>query len=84
VLASHLALPTAAAWGDRDIQTQRPEKIPSTFRGAVLDLPGANHLLKKETRLRAGLRPPEAVRAYGDDTPLADLAPLEGWLKELK
>jgi len=84
VLASHLALPAAAAWGDRDIQSLRPEKIPATFRGAVLDLPGANHLLKRETHLRAGLSPQEAIRAYGDDTPLADLSPIARWLKDLK
>jgi len=83
VMAARLALPTAAAWGDRDIQTPPPTKTPATFRGTVLELPGANHLLKRESRLGI-LRPQEAVLAYGDDTPLADLTPIATWLKTLK
>jgi len=84
VLSSHLALPAAAAWGDRDIQTPRPSKIPAAFRGVVLDLPGANHLLKQETHPRGGLLPAQAVRNYGDTAPLAELDPIARWLKDLK
>lgn len=83
-LAARIAVPTAVAYGDRDIQTRQPGTIPPTFRGVVLDLPGANHLLRRETRAVAGLTGPAAVEAYGDATPLADLAPLAEWLKALK
>jgi hypothetical protein len=81
-LASRVAVPHAAAWGDRDVQSWKP-LVPSTFRGAVLELPGANHLLKRETRPAAELSGANAASAYGDDTPMADLAPLATWLATL-
>jgi pimeloyl-ACP methyl ester carboxylesterase len=84
VLASHIALPTAMAWGDKDIQTPRPEKTPAFFRGTVLVIPDANHLLKQEPRPKTGMRPVDAVKNYGDATSLADLAPIAQWLKGLK
>lgn len=84
VLASHIALPTAVAWGDRDIQTSRPEHVPASFRGTILDIPNANHLLKQESRSKPGLRPLDAAKNYGDNAPLADLAPIAQWLKGLK
>ena len=81
--AARLAIPCAVAWGDRDIQTWRPETLPPGFQGAILELPGANHLLKRETRERTGLDGLRAATAYGDATPLADLTPLAAWLKAL-
>jgi pimeloyl-ACP methyl ester carboxylesterase len=84
VLAARLALPTAIVWGDRDIQTPRPMKVPPSFRGAVIELESTNHLLKRETRLKSTLKPAVAIGAYGDDTPLAELNPLERWLKSLR
>jgi pimeloyl-ACP methyl ester carboxylesterase len=82
-LASRVAVPLAAVWGDRDVQCWKPA-IPASFKGTVIDLPGANHLLKQESRSSEELNPALAISAYGDDTPLADLAPLAGWLKSLK
>lgn len=82
-LASRVTGPLAAAWGDRDVQCWKPV-VPTGFPGAVIDLPGANHLLKRETRALAALDPAGAVDSYGDDTPQADLGPLAAWLKSLK
>lgn len=81
LLASRLPIPCAVVWGDRDVQNPRPDKIPASFSGRVINLPGANHLLKREDRSRANLLGPEALLAYGDDTPLADLSPLAEWLR---
>lgn len=83
-LAARFAGPAAIVWGDRDVQTWRPSTVPATFPGTVLDLPEANYLLRRETRPRADLTPASAMTAYGDATPLADLAPLAAWLKGLK
>lgn len=82
LLASRVAGPLAAAWGDRDVQCWKPV-IPHGFKGAVLDLPGANHVLKLETRPVKDLNPALALSGYGDDTPLADLGPIGRWLKGL-
>lgn len=82
-LAARLAGPAAIVWGDRDVQTWRPAAAPATFPGTVLDLPEANYLLRRETRPPADLTPASAMTAYGDSTPLADLAPLAAWLKGL-
>jgi hypothetical protein len=82
-LASRVPVPLAAAWGDRDVQCWKP-KIPEDFKGTIIDLPGANHLLKRESRAAHALNPALAMEAYGDDTPMADLAPLAVWLKTLK
>lgn len=82
--AARLPVPCAVVWGDRDIQTWKPEVPPAEFKGAVIQIPEANHLLKRETRGRAGLSSVEAATAYGDSTPLADLSPLGTWLKALK
>jgi hypothetical protein len=82
VLVSKLAVPCALAWGDKDVQNPKPEKIPDSYRGRLIDLPNANHLLKREDRTLASPPGPEALLTYGDDTPLADLTPLADWLKE--
>ncbi len=82
--AQRLTIPCAVVWGDRDIQTWRPATLPAEFKGAVLEIAGANHLLKREPRSRAELSGQTAMSAYGDDTPLADLAPLALWLRLLK
>lgn len=79
-----LAVPFALVWGDRDIQTWKPEAMPVDFKGTVIQVPEANHLFKRETRARAGLAGPAAAAAYGDSTPLADLTPVATWLKQLK
>lgn len=83
-LAARLTGPAAIVWGDSDVQTWRPATVPATYHGAVIDLPGANLLLRRETRSRADLTPASAMTAYGDATPLADLTPLAAWLKGLK
>lgn len=83
-MAGRLALPCAVAWGDRDIQTWKPGEVPAGFPGAVIELPEANHLLKREPRLRKDLSGANAGSAYGDDTPMADLSPLAAWLGRLK
>ncbi|WLT30552.1 alpha/beta hydrolase [Geothrix sp. PMB-07] len=82
--AQRLPIPCAVAWGDRDVQTWKPDILPADFKGAVIEIPGANHLFKRETRAKAGLSGAEAMSTYGDSTPLADLTPLAQWLKELR
>lgn len=84
VLAARITVPCAVAWGDRDVQTWKPERIPDTFKGTVIELPEANHLLRKETRPRAELSGANAGTAYGEDTPMADLGALEAWLKKVR
>ena len=83
-LAQRLPVPCAVAWGDRDVQTWKPEAVPPGFTGAIIQVPEANHLFKRETRARASLDGRSALSAYGDDTPLADLGPLARWLEALK
>lgn len=82
--AQRLAVPFAVVWGDRDIQTWKPDGLPTDFKGVVIQIPEANHLFKRETRPRAGLSGPAAATTYGDATPMADLTPLAAWLKNLK
>lgn len=82
-LASRVLVPLALAWGDRDVQCWKPV-IPEGFKGTVIDLPGANHLLKREPRPLTALDPAMAMDSYGDDTPMADLGPLSAWLGTLK
>ena len=81
-LAARFTGVLAAAWGGRDGLCPKPDPLPP-FRGTVLELPGANHLLKRETREARTLDGPAAAETYGDDTPLADLAPLAAWLATL-
>jgi len=83
-LAQRLPVPCAVVWGDRDVQTWRPEAVPPGFNGTVLEVPEANHLFKRETRARATLDGRSALSAYGDSTPLADLGPVARWLEALK
>jgi pimeloyl-ACP methyl ester carboxylesterase len=82
--AQRLPIPCAVAWGDRDIQTWKPEVVPVEFKGTVIQIPEANHLFKRETRAKSGLSGTTAMTTYGDSTPLADLTPLAAWLKALK
>ncbi len=82
--AQRLPIPCAVVWGDRDIQTWKPEVVPPEFKGTVIQIPEANHLFKRETRAKAGLSGQEAMSTYGDSTPLADLTPVAAWLKGLK
>jgi pimeloyl-ACP methyl ester carboxylesterase len=82
--AQRLSIPCALVWGDRDVQTWKPDALPADFKGAVIQIPEANHLFKRETRDKAGLSGVTAMTTYGDSTPLADLAPLAVWLKALK
>ena len=80
-LLSRIVLPVALAWGDKDVQAWKPAVVPPTFHGDLLEVPGANHLFRQETRSRAELDPASALAAYGDDAPLADLKVLADWLK---
>ena len=82
--AQRLPVPCAMVWGDRDIQTWKPDAVPPDFKGTVIQIPEANHLFKRETRDRSGLSGATAMTTYGDSSPLADLAPLAVWLKALK
>ena len=82
--AQRLPIPCAVVWGDRDVQTWKPDTLPAEFKGAVIQIPGANHLFKRETRAKAELSGATAMSTYGDDTPMADLTPLAAWLKALK
>jgi len=82
-MLARTALPAAVAWGDRDLLSWKPAVVPETFHGAVLVLPGANHLFRAEPRPKADLDPKSAMLAYGDDAPLADLSPIAAWLRQL-
>jgi hypothetical protein len=83
-LAGRALSPVAMVWGDRDIQAWKPAVIPPAFHGTVLEIPEANHLLKHEARPRAELNGVSALAGYGDEVPLADLAPVAAWLKGLR
>ena len=83
-VAQRLPVPCAMVWGDRDIQTRKPEVVPPDFKGTVIQIPEANHLFKQEDRSRSGLSGAAAMTAYGDNTPMADLAPVAAWLKDPK
>ncbi len=80
-MAARSPVPLAAAWGTKDLACPRPAAIPRTFPGQVIDLPGANHVLKAEPRTLADLDPRSALEGYGDDKPLADLTPLAAWIR---
>lgn len=82
--AQRLAVPCALVWGDRDIQTWKPDVVPDGFTGSVILIPEANHLFKRETRSKWELAGDTAQSTYGDGTPLADLVPVAAWLKGLK
>jgi hypothetical protein len=82
-LLARTVSPVALVWGDRDIQAWKPTDLPPGFRGTVLEIPEANHLLKRETRPRAGLNGASALAGYGDEVPLADLKVVAAWLKGL-
>jgi hypothetical protein len=82
--AQRLAMPCAVVWGDRDVQTWKPEALPPDFKGTVIQIPEANHLFKRETRARESLSGLTAETTYGDSTPMADLTPVAAWLKALK
>jgi hypothetical protein len=78
-----LPIPCAIVWGDRDVQTWKPDIMPLEFKGTVIQVSEANHLFKRETRNRAELLGQTAMTTYGDSTPLADLTPVAAWLKGL-
>lgn len=83
LMAARFPGPLAALWGAQDALCPKPSPLPA-FRGAVLEIPDANHLLKRETRDSRGLSGFAVLDTFGDDTPLADLTPLEAWLKDLR
>lgn len=83
-LAGRCPVPVAVVYGEEDMQCFPPLKAPGDFHGAFIRIPQANHLLKRETRPAPDLTAPQAMSAYGDDTPLADLDRLAAWLRQLK
>ncbi len=82
-MAERVAMPMAIVWGDKDVQTWKPSALPETLKPRVIDLMDANHLLRKETRPRAEINGANAISAYNDSTPMADLSPLARWLEIL-
>jgi hypothetical protein len=84
LIASRFTGRLAALWAEADVQCPKPAEPPAGFRGEAITIPGANHLLKRETRDLATLDGPRAAETYGDDTPMADLAPLAAWLRGLR
>jgi len=82
-LAARAPCPAALVWGDRDVNAWKPAVIPASFHGTVLEIPGANHLFKREERPRKELDGASALAGYGDEVPLADLGPVAGWLRRL-
>ena len=83
-LASRCPVPIAVIYGKEDMQSFPPPKAPDGFHGFFLLIPHANFLLKRETRSTSELSAAQALSAYGDDTPLADLSTVAEWLKGLK
>lgn len=83
-LAAAFKGPIAAVWAAADIQCPPPAAKPAGFPGPVITIRQANHLLRRETRDPATLTGQDALGTYGDDTPLADLAPLAAWLAGLR
>ncbi len=84
VMAERVAMPMALVWGDKDVQTWKPEGMSESLNAKTVELKDTNHLLKKESRPRAELSGANAMSAYNDETPLADLTPLAQWLEKLK
>ncbi|MBL0211838.1 MAG: alpha/beta fold hydrolase [Holophagaceae bacterium] len=83
-MAERVAAPMAIVWGDKDVQAWRPGMLPESLKPKVIELKDANHLLRKETRPRAELNGSNALRAYNDSTPMADLSLLARWLESLR
>ena len=84
LMASRIAIPVVAVWGDKDVVVTKPVLIPPAFKGAILEIHGANHHFKHDPRSRDELDGASALEGYQDDKALADLTPLAAWLKELK
>jgi pimeloyl-ACP methyl ester carboxylesterase len=84
VMTERAAMPLAIVWGDKDVQTWKPPTLPEGLKPKVIDLKDANHLLRKETRPRSEINGANAMTAYNDDTPMADLSPLAKWLESLR
>ena len=83
-MAERIAMPMALVWGDKDVQTWKPEALSESLKTKTIELKDANHLLKKETRPKAELSGANAMSAYNDEAPMADLSPLAAWLEKLK
>ena len=83
-MAERVAMPMAIVWGDKDVQTWKPATLPEALKPSVIDLMDANHLLRKETRPRSEINGSNAMSAYNDSTPMADLSPLAKWLENLR
>ena len=83
-IAERVAMPMAIVWGDKDVQTWKPSTLPETLKPKVIELPDSNHLLRKETRPRSEINGSNAMSAYNDSTPMADLSPLARWLENLR
>lgn len=83
-LLARVSVPCALVWGDRDVQTPKPESIPGTYQGTVLVLPESNHFLRRETRPRAELDGAMGMSGYGGDTPMSDLGAMAAWLKRIQ
>jgi hypothetical protein len=84
VMASRIAVPLVAVWGDKDVVVTKPVLLPPAFKGTVMEIHGANHQFKRDPRSRADLDGATALEGYRDDKPLADLTPLADWIRELK
>jgi len=82
-LAARALAPVALVWGDRDVMAWKPALVPPAFKGTVIEIPEANHLLKREPRPRQQLDGASALGGYGDEVPLADLGPVAEWIKNL-
>ena len=83
-MAERAALPMAIVWGDKDVQTWKPEVLPKTLKPKVIELTDSNHLLRRELRPRTEIYGAKAMSGYSDSTPMADLSPLARWLENLR
>jgi len=82
-IASRLSIPSAAAWGDKDIITTKPARLTGVYRGTVIEVRNANHHFREETRPKENLDGASAISNYSDDTPLADLSAVLAWVESL-
>ena len=83
LMASRIPIPVAMAWGGKDLLAWKPDTVPASYKGAILEVPQANHVFREEPRRRSDLNGATALEGYRDDRPLANLELIASWIKTL-